>query len=449
MIIRILALMLLMTSSAQAREKVLDIQEVTSPSGITAWLVEDNTLPIISVQFAFDKAGSVLETEDKQGLARLLSNTIDEGAGDLSSEEFQKQLADNSITLNFSSSRDSFGGKLKTLSRNKDKAFDLLSLALNKPRFDAEPVERMRDANITRIKSSLSNPNWISARIFNDSVFEGHSYALNGGGTLTTLKNITPEDLRAFATTYLTKDNLFIGVAGDITKDELVQVLDRIFAPLPDTAPAYKISDFTQKNRGSKILYEQDIPQTLLTLAMPGISRQDKDFYTAQVMNYIFGAGGFGSRLMEEVREKRGLTYGIYSNNDRYNHVDLFTISTSTQNENIPEMLDVIQDTMNSLKSDIVSQEELKNTKSYLTGSLPLSFSSTSNIASILLSMQIHNRPIDYLDNYADNINAVTQEDIKRVANRILKPETMTAIMVGKPDNVTPTKIIESLPNVE
>ena len=209
----------------QTNEQVLDIKEITTENGITAWLVEDHSLPIISMKFSFKGAGAIRDGEDKQGLVQLLSNTMDEGAGDLPSQEFQKTLNDHSITLRFNAGRDNFGGQLKTLSRYQDKAFNLLKQAINTPHFDEEPVERMRQANISRIKQSIGDPEWINARIFNDVAFAGHPYALNSGGTLTTLKNITAQDLKNHHQTWLTKDNLHIGVTGDITAQQLLSLI--------------------------------------------------------------------------------------------------------------------------------------------------------------------------------------------------------------------------------
>lgn len=433
----------------KADDKLLNIKKVTSDSGITAWLVEDHDLPIISVQFSFKGAGAVQNSKDKQGVAQLLSNTMDEGAGNITSEEFQKILNDNSIALSFSSGRDNFGGQLKALSRNKDKAFDLLKLALIEPRFDEAPVERMRQSNLARIRSSMGNPEWISARIFNDKAFENHPYALNSGGTLTTLKSITNDDLREHLKNYLTQDRLHIGVMGDITADELKTLLDQTFGKLPKTGKKSDIQNLKLQNQGKTFVYKKDIPQTILTMAMPSIDIYDPDYYAAQVMNYILGGGGFGSRLMEEAREKRGLTYGIYSGLTHQDFIDFISIDTSTKNISLFEMKEIIKNEIENIKKQSVTKEELQDAKSYLTGSLPTALSSTNKIANILLSLQLNDRDINYLDQYKENINIVTLNDIKRVANRILKPEQAVTVMTGKPENIDDFIEIKKLENVE
>ncbi len=444
------AFVLLSCDARAAGDTLLKVQELKTPGGITVWLAEDHTLPIIVLSFTFLDSGTALDPQDKQGLVRMLSNTMDEGAGNLDSQAFQKALADNSISLSFSAGRDGFGGTVETLSRNKVKAFELLQLAMNKPRFDPEPVERMREANLSRVRNSLSEPEWIAARILNDRAFEGHPYSMNSGGTLTTLAAITPDDLRAFQKTWLTRDRLLISVAGDITADEVKKQVDAIFSALPAKSPGTPvIEDTTIKNAGTTTLYEQDIPQTVITMALPSFGRADKDYYPLKVLNYIFGEAGFGSRLMDEVREKRGLTYGIYSDIQTQRHADVLTISTSTKNESAKELMDVVSEEMKKLAATEIGAQELQDAKSYLTGSVPLGLSSTKNIAGMMIGLQIEGLPSTYLDIYADQINAVTAADILRVAARLLDPAKMTTVMVGKPRGFENAARMTELPNAQ
>lgn len=450
-ILTVLLFTLLIITPAQARDRVLDIQEVTTPGGITFWFVQDNSLPIVSIKFSFDESGATIIPEDKQGLSRLLSNTMDEGAGDLESQAFQKELSDHSIKLSFSAGRDHFEGQLKTLVRYQDKAFDLLENALNNPRFDSEPIDRMREANISRIKSSLGKPGWIAARLFNDKAYEGHPYALNGGGTISTLKNITQEDLQHYKETHLTKDQMVIGVTGDISKKQISKAIDKIFGSLPEKAPEQegKSSITALQNQGKTFLIEQDIPQTIIEMAFPGFSKKDPDYYALILMNQIFGAGGFGSRLMESAREKEGLTYGIYSGLSLRKDIKLVTIGTSTKNETVARMLEIIEQEAQKITNEPVSEEELSKAKSYITGSMPLSLTTTGQITSIIRSLQKDNRPINHLDTFADKINAVTQEDVQRVAKRVFSDYDPLIILVGKPENIDNAIIIKEIPNAQ
>lgn len=432
-----------------ASDRLLDIQEVESPGGVKAWLVEDHTLPIVAAAFSFKGAGSDLEPADRQGLARLVSNMLDEGAGPYDSQSFQKILNDNSISLGFSSGRDDFGGSLHTLTKNKALAFTLLHLALSEPRFDAEPLERMRAANLTRIRAAQSDPEWMAARLLNDVAFAGHPYALNSGGTLTTLQKITAEDLRAFASTTLARDNLRVSVAGDITAKELGTVLDAVFGDLPEKADVPPVADLTVQNAGQTVLYKQDIPQAVIETMQPGLGRTDPDYYTGMVMNFILGGSGFGSRLTEEVREKRGLAYGINSSFYDMDHFKGLSISTSTKNESVGDVLDLVRAELKKMRDAPVTAEELASAKSYLIGAFPLELSSTGRIAGLLLDLQLDDLPVTYLDERAEKINKVTAAGVQALAQRLLTPDSLTTVIVGQPEGITPTKIVETLPNVD
>ncbi|MGQ0526518.1 MAG: M16 family metallopeptidase [Alphaproteobacteria bacterium] len=444
----IFMLLLFCAGTAQAKP-ILDIQEVKSPGGITAWLVEDHSVPVIALQFAFRGAGAINDPDDKQGLAQILSNTMDEGAGDLTSEVFQKELRDLSIDLSFNSTRDDFSGSVKTLTVNKTRAFELIKLALNAPRFDADPVARMIASNRSRILESLNDPDWIAARLMNDVAFEGHPYARNSGGTLSSLEKITPYDLREFHKTWLAKSNLVVAVAGDIKKEELASVLDKIFSALPADAPAVKRPLFTLKNEGQTAIFKKDVPQSVIEIMQPGIDRADPDYHTAQVMNFILGSSGFGSRLTEIIREKRGLTYGIYSSLLDMNYFDGLSVSTSTDNKNVPEMLSLIKTEWDIMKTTKISDKELQDAKSYLIGALPLSLTSTDDIAGLLLALQTDNLPLNYLDLREQAIRKTTADDVQKLAQTLLNTNKMTAVIVGAPPGIKGAVFKDKIPNAE
>lgn len=439
--------LIFITLPCVTQAKVLDIQEVKSKSGLSAWLVEDHSVPVIALNFSFLNAGARNDPADKQGLARLAANTMDEGAGDLDSRSFQKELQDLSISLSFSADRDHFGGGVQTLTRNRDRAFALLKLALTKPRFDEEPLGRMRAANQARIKSSLVDPDWIAARLQNDRIFADHPYALNSGGTLSTLENVTAADLKDFHKT-LGKNILIVSAAGDITAPELAALLDDVFGNLP-VVEKKESAPFPLQNAGKTYIYRQDIPQTVVSVAQKGLSRRDSGFQTAQIMNFILGAAGFGSRLMEEVREKRGLTYGIYTGFQNYEQTDVLQLSTSTANENTKKVLELIKAEWRKMINTPVTETELENAKSYLIGSLPLSLTSTGAISGLLLSLQQDGLPIDYLEQRENNIKSATVKDVRDMAQNLLDTDGLTVILVGNPGDIENAETIETLPNVE
>jgi zinc protease len=438
-----------LSSPVFAAGKVLNIQEVTSKGGIKAWLVEDHSVPVIAMEFGFKGAGSVLDPADKQGLSRMLSNTMDEGAGHLNSQSFQKELRDLSISLGFGSTRDDFTGSLKTLTRNKERAFELLTLALTDPRFDKEAVDRMRAANLSRIRASLGDPEWIAARLLNDTAFSGHAYAQNSGGTLSSLGKIGPAELKDFHHKYLGRNNVVVSVAGDMTKEELAAALDNIFGAMPAAAIPAPPQQTSVQNAGKITIFKQDIPQTIIEMIQPGINRKDPDYQIAQIMNFILGSSGFGSRLTEEIREKRGLTYGIYSYFTGMRYFDGLQVSTSTENKNAADVLALTKIEWEKMKSAPVSETEMKDAKAYLIGSLPLGLTSTDDIAGLMLSLQIDDMPVDYLEQREAAIKKATPADVQRVAQRILDADKMTVVLVGAPEGIENGIIVEKLPNAK
>jgi len=315
------------------------------------------------------------------------------------------------------------------------RAFELTKLALTKPRFDTEAVERMRKSNQSRIRSSLADPGWMAARLLNDKAFEDHPYALNSGGTLSSLERIKPADLKKLHKNVLGRNNLSVAVAGDITAEELADVLDQVFGDLPEVELP-TVDTLEIQNAGKIFHYQRDIPQSVIEIMQPGIGRDDPRFNSAQVMNFVLGSSGFGSRLTEEIREKRGLTYGIYSYFYDLEHLKGLAVSTSTANKNVAEMP--------------ITEKELSDAKSYLIGSLPLSLTSTNKIAGLMNSLQLDGLPIDYFDQREKAINETSIEDIQKLAQDLLSPENFVTILVGSPEELDQDMTrVKSLPNVE
>ena len=428
---------------------ILDIQTVTSPKGIKAWLVEDKTIPVISLRFMFKGAGAVNDPLDKQGLSQVLSNTLDEGAGEYDSQAFQAQLNDKSISLSFSSSRDDFGGHLKTLTKYQDTAFNLLSLAMTKPRFDKEAVARMIESNLVRIRSNITDPEWMNARLTNDVLFNGHPYAMNSGGTLSSLPKITPNDLRTKYSSQFARDNLVVAVAGNISAKELEDMLDKIFGNLPETAKLTQVENAIQGNASSITLYKQDIPQTVISMAIEGVLHSDKEYHAAEIMDFVLGSSGFGSRLTEEVREKRGLTYGIHSGLSEMRHSTLLSIGTSTKNASVKDVIALTKTVMVDMATTPITDKELKDAKAYLIGSVPLNLTSSDRISGMMIGLLADNLPTDYLDERAKKIQNINKDEVLAISKRALTPDKLKIILVGNPEMSDTYKTVLSLPNVE
>lgn len=411
------------------------VQEVTSDNGIKAWLIEDHTNPIVALRFSF-KGGAALDPVGKEGLARLASATMDEGAGEWSSQAFQSRLDDLSITLRFDAGMDSFSGHVLTLRDNLDASANMLRAALLSPRFDAEPVERIRSQILADLRQREEDPNSLAALSLYKSVFGKHPYARGSRGTLDGVQNITRDDLIRFTKDRLGKDNLMVGVSGDITPDDLKALLDRIFSDLPDTASDSTLPDVIPAFDTAVQVIDKAIPQSSILLAQGGIDRHDPDFYATYVLNYILGGGSFASRLYEEVREKRGLVYSVYSYLMDYDKAHLWLIGAGTQNARVQETLDVIATEWAKAKKEGVTREEVENAKTYLTGSFALRFNSSDTIAAILLSMQQDDLPIDFLETRNQQVEAVTFEDVNRVAQKLLTPDRLVRVVVGQPEGL-------------
>lgn len=450
---RLLALLVIILAagfSAPAfavKDKVLDIQVVKSPGGITAWLVEDHTVPVISLGFSFE-GGIGHDPEDKPGVAKLVSILLDEGAGDIKSQAFQQQLTDNSISMEFTPGRDAFYGKLKTLKEKKEAAFDLLQLALTRPRFDQDAIDRMKNANISQIRDDMGDPSWLSARSFNAMMFEGHYYSRPGNGNLDSMQSITRRDLLEFVQAQFGRDVLKVSIAGDITKDEAEKLLDRVFGALPEKSEPLDIKPAEFTNVGKVVLLPLDTPQTYIVAGEQGIPRSDKEWHAAVIMNYILGGGSFDARLMKEIREKRGLTYGVYSNMINMKQAAVLQVNMSSSNEKVKEALGVLKDEWTKMAAKGPTETELQDAKSYLTGSLLLNLTSTGDITDTMNSLQRDGESPDYINRRNSILNAVTIQDVRRAAARVLKPENLTVILVGKPQNINVDTLLDHPPGM-
>lgn len=408
------------------------VEKVTSPRGIEAWLVRDHANPIIAMEVAF-KGGAAHDPASKSGLAGMMAALLDEGAGPYDSQAFQQILEDKVITLSFSAGRDSLIGHLKTLSENKDAAFDLFRLALSQPRFDKEPVERIRGQLLAGLMRESQDPNAQAARRLFETAFAGHAYARSARGTIETVKAIQVADLRALVRAQLVRDRLVVGVVGDITPEELARRLDEVFGALPASGSLGDIPEVAARPPAGLAVMPKDNPQTTALFALPGLKRDDPDWYAAYVVNYILGGGGFSSRLTEEVREKRGLAYSVTSYLSPYARSGLIVGSVATENSRFPESVRLIREEFRRMRDDGPTEKELADAKTYLNGSFPLSQDSTTAIAGLLVQMQVDRLGIDFLDRRAAVIDAVSLEDARRVAKRLLDPDGLSFVAVGKP----------------
>ncbi|TAL27872.1 MAG: insulinase family protein [Alphaproteobacteria bacterium] len=447
---RLLALLLCLVISAPAlaaKGKVLDVQVIKAPPGAEAWLVEDHTVPVISMSFSFE-GGIAYDPDDKPGVGRLISTLLDEGAGDMKSQEYQGKLEENAISMSYTAGRDAFYGSVVTLSANRALAFDLLALALNKPRFDQDAIERMKNANSAQIRKDLGDPSWLVARTFNGMLFEGHYYARPGFGTLDSMNAITRKDLQDFVAAQFARNVLKIAIAGDISKADAEKAVESVFGPLREKAEPVELPDVQPGYGGKIIMLPLDTPQTFISAGENGIKRSDKDWHAATVMNSILGGSGFDARLMKEIRAKRGLTYGVYSALSNMKYAGVIQANMSASNDKVEEALRLLKESWEEMAKDGPTVEEFQNAKSYLTGALALELTSTGDIASIMNSFQRDGLGPDYINKRNGIINALTMDDIKRVAARLLKADQLAIVLVGKPRNINVDILLDKPPGM-
>ncbi len=419
-------------ASSEGYAKPTPTEVVVSPNGIVAWLRRDPSLPIVSFSFRFT-GGSALDPPGQEGLTRFMAALLDEGAGPHDAVGFQESLEDRAIGLSFSAGRDRLSGTLHTLRENVEEAAVLLGHALARPRFDEEPVERIRNQLEAVRAQNETRPARVGRDRWFELVFGDGAYGRSSRGTQESLAGVTTEDLRSAARTRIVRDRLVVGVAGDIDAGTLGRVLDLAFGDLAEGQPLHEGLEPGAFD-GQTLHIRMDVPQTELVFGLPGIARADEDFFSAFVLNAILGGGTPRTRLEREVRERRGLTYGIYTYLADAERAPLLIGATSTRDESAGETVGVVRDVVQRVAEAGVTAEELADAKLYLTGSFPLGLDSTSEIAGYLVAMQANDLGIDYLERRNGLVEVVSLADVNRVARRLLDADLMAWVAVGRSD---------------
>ncbi len=413
----------------------IDIQTITSPGGITAWLVQEDNIPFTALEIRF-RGGSSLDPEGKEGAVNLMTALIEEGSGDMDAQAFAAARDGLAASFRFSSDIDTVAVSAKFLTENRDQAVALLRQAIIVPRFDADAVERVRAQVLAGLRSDEKSPESIANRLFRSQAFPGHPYAENGDGRLDTVPGLSREDLIAAHKATLTRDRVFVAAAGDISADELGALLDGLLGELPASGPALP-GRVDPALAGGVTVEDFPGPQSLVLFGHSGIKRDDPDFFAATILNEILGGGRFSSRLMTEVREKRGLTYGIGTSLVGYDNAELVMGQAAVANERVAEAIDVIRAEWARIGRDGITKAELDATKTYLTGAYPLRFDGNGRLATIMVNMQMIGLPSDYPKTRNDRVNAVTLEDVQRVAAALFRPDDLRFVIVGQPAGVS------------
>ena len=435
MMVRIALFLLALATPLRAE---IAIQAVTSPGGIKAWLVEDHGIPFTALEIRF-RGGTSLDAPGKRGAVNLMTALIEEGAGDLDSQGFAAARDALAAEFSFSSDQDGVSVSTRFLTENRDQAMALLQQALVAPRFDQVAVDRVRGQVLAGLRNDEKDQGSIAGRLARERSYGNHPYATVGDGTMDSVTALTRDDIVAAHKSSLARDRITVAAAGDITAAELGLLLDKLLADLPASGAAQPGRADMMIKSGIKL---QDFPgpQSVVMFGHGGIRFDDPDYFAASLLNEIFGGGRFTARLMTEVREKRGLTYGIGTGLASYDHSEALVGQFQASNDKVAEAIDVIRAEWAKIAADGVTDAELATAKTYMTGSYPLRFDGNGTIASILVGMQIMGLTTDYPKTRNARVEAVTMADMKRVAARLFKPDDLAFIVVGEPVGVTPTE---------
>ncbi len=409
----------------------MQIKEVVSPGGITAWLVEDHNIPFTALEIQF-RGGTSLDAPEKRGAVNLMTALLEEGAADLDSRAFAEARDALAASFTFDAGTDSVGVSVRFLTENREEALALLRTALVEPRFDQDALDRVREQVLSILRSDEKDPDTLASNAFDALAFGSHPYGSSGDGTIDTVAKLTRDDILAAHKGALARDRIYVAVAGDITAEELGPLLDSLLGDLPATGAPLPPRAEVLLPPGQTVI-DFPTPQASVLFGHVGISRDDPDFFAAFILNEAFGGGRFTARLMSEVREKRGLTYGIGSYLVGMDQAEMYMGQFSASNDKVAEAIAVVRAEWARIGSEGLTEDELATTKTYLTGSYPLRFDGNGKIANILVGMQMDDMPIDYAVTRNAKIEAVTMDDIKRVAKRIYLPEALHFVMVGQP----------------
>lgn len=435
--IRILSLTLALcaTVAGTARAEVaIEIEEVTSPGGITAWLVEDHTIPFTALEIRFE-GGTSLDEPDSLGAVNLMTGLLEEGAGEMEAREFQAAREDLGASFSFDVGSDTLSVSARMLTENRAAAVDLLREALVAPRFDSVAIERVRGQVQSILAQDAQNPRRLASRAFYEAAFGDHPYGRPDNGTPESVAALTRADLVAAHEAALTRESVHVGAVGDITPEELGALLDELLGDLPEEGPELPGHVEFGLAGGVEVI-DYPTPQSVALFGQPGLEREDEDFFAAYILNHILGGGGFESRLMTELREKRGLTYGISTDLVPLENAEFWIGSVASANDRMATAIEVIRDEWARIAREGVTQDELDAAKTYLTGEYPLRFDGNGQIAGILVGMQVTGLPQSYVTERNEFIEAVTLEEINRVAAERVDPEALHFVVVGRPEGL-------------
>jgi zinc protease len=408
----------------------MEIRTVTSPGGIEAWLIEDSTVPTFALRYAFE-GGSSQDPVGKEGLANFVNLMLQQGPGG-TGVAFQRRVEELAIRLEFTLSFDAATGSVEALSETWSEVADLISLALTRPGFEEEAVERVRRRFVSFHGGEARTPDIVASRQWNAVAFAGHAYARSLSGSETSINRITSGDIRSYWKRVFAKDRLKIVAVGDISADELGRFVDRVFGDLPAHGDLVKLSRVDPVTGGRLRVAEMELPQSLVSFGMGAAPYDGPDYIPATILNQILG-GGASSRLTKELRQKRGLVASVQTWLERRRHAAILRGRLATRNEMVGQSLEVLRQEMQKMADGHLTQAELDNAQEYFIDSYPLASGSRSEAAARLLDLAMSGLGPGFIERRAHLIAAVTLDDLKRVAKSMLNPENLIISIAGTP----------------
>jgi zinc protease len=421
---------LLLASGTSAAAEIAPTKFVAA-NGITVLVLEQHFLPIVEIH-ALIKTGSVQDPPDKAGLANLVASLLDEGTTTRTSKQQAEQIDFVGGALEVKASEDFTTASARVLKKDIDLGFTLLADMLQRPAFQKQEFERIRTQLLGEMASDNDDPGHIAMKAFNHLVFHGHPYRWPINGTEETLNKITLADVQTFYGREYSPSQVILTIVGDITLEQATAFVQTHFGVWKKgTATARNTKKPLPVERKTVQLIEKDLTQSTIVLGHEGLSRTHPDYYSVTVMNYILGAGGFSSRLMDSIRDKQGLAYGIMSHFDARLMPGSFWVNLQTKTETTNQAITSVLSEIKSIRDIPVSDQELAEAKSFLVGSFPLRFDSTAKLAHVLAQVEFYGLGFEYFSDYPKWIDRVTKEDVQRVARQYLDPKRYALVVVG------------------
>lgn len=410
----------------------LDIQHWTTPQGARVYFVENHDLPMLDVSVDFS-AGSARDSRDKSGLANLTRHLMGLGAGTYSERDIAEKLADVGAVLSGRLDADRAGFSLRTLSgkAERDQALALLAAILTRPVFDAAILEREKARVIAGLEEAATKPESIGSKAFQRALYGAHAYSQDEGGEVDSVRGLTRADLAAFHQAHFRARNMVVALMGDISRQEAEALAAGLAADLPAGEPPAPIGPVIPPDAGVERVIPHHATQSHLFMGLPGLKREDPDYFPLHVGNYILGGGGFDSRLNEAIRQKKGLAYSVYSYFMPMQELGPFQIGLQTRRDATREAVDTARAELDRYLLEGPSDAELEQARNNLIGGFPLRIDSNRKILEYLAMIGFYRLPLDWLDTYSARVAAVTRDDILRAFRARVRPEAMSTVIVG------------------